>query len=63
MFVSFDITEEGDVANASLDTSSGIKSWDEGAIECVRSWRYKPATLSGVPVRAHWQVRVQWSFQ
>ena len=48
--VIFDIEPSGDVSNVKLESSSN-PSFGAAAMEAVKGWRYKPATLNGVPVK------------
>ncbi|MBI1330922.1 MAG: TonB family protein [Alphaproteobacteria bacterium] len=53
VLVKFTITASGDVTNASVAQSSGKDRLDAAALECVGSWRYKPAlTADGTPIES-----------
>jgi TonB family protein len=44
------INEAGAVENAAIRTSVSAK-YDELALSAAREWRYKPATINGMPVK------------
>ncbi|NUN70729.1 MAG: TonB family protein [Bacteroidetes bacterium] len=44
------ISKTGTVTDAVLIRSSGDAAWDSAAITAIRSWRYTPAKVNGVPV-------------
>ena len=57
------VNEEGAVEN--MTVVRGHPLLNDAALECVRQWRYSPAMLNGVPVRApiHVTVRFELRFQ
>lgn len=58
--VRFTITEQGRVANPSLEKFSGNENLDRAALQCVKNWRYQPAFKDGTPVSVSWQADVVW---
>jgi len=44
------ITAAGEVGSAMVSTSSGSNSLDQAAIDCLRTWRFRPAYRDGNPV-------------
>jgi periplasmic protein TonB len=59
--LSFKITTDGDVKDATVAESSGHDSLDQAAIECVtQTWHYKPAMENGQPVEATWKAQITW---
>lgn len=43
------VERDGSVANTELLTSSGFERLDKAAISAIRSWRFKPGLVEGVP--------------
>ena len=48
------------VLSASLSAERGSPRLDQAAVELVRTWRYVPGTLNGVPVTARFPVNIDW---
>ena len=48
--VSFVVSPTGEVGEAMVEDSSGVKSLERAALASVRTWTYKPATRDGEPV-------------
>lgn len=44
------ISKAGTVTDAVLIRSSGDAAWDSAALTAIRSWRYTPAKVNGIPV-------------
>ncbi len=44
------ISKTGTVTDAVLIRSSGDAAWDSAALTAIRSWRYTPAKVNGIPV-------------
>src|SRR5438105_2957379 len=44
------VQADGAVRDALVEKSSGSPRLDQAAVELVRTWRYVPGTLNGVPV-------------
>jgi protein TonB len=56
------ITQNGHVENAKV--LRGVHPLlDQAAVNAVRKWRYKPATLNGKPVRVHSTVTVNFKLK
>ena len=53
------ISEEGSIT--SLDVISGPPRLQQAAIDAVRTWRYRPYLLNGVPVAVETQVNIVFS--
>ena len=58
--LSFKIDTSGNVKDAVVASSSGSDRLDQATINCVSSWRYKPAIQNGQPVEVTWQTAVKW---
>lgn len=58
--LSFTVTADGDVANATVATSSGFPDLDRAAIECASGWRYKAAIQNGTAVAVPWKTAIKW---
>lgn len=56
------VRQDGSVGEVRLKKSSGSPSLDETAIETVKKWRFKPATLDGKPVD-EWYYNWKWVFR
>jgi len=52
------IGESGDVEGITILRSRPLL--DEAAVAAVRQWKYKPATLNGVPVKVYFTVTVEF---
>lgn len=48
--LSFVIDENGAAVDPVIEDTSGERAFDKEALKIVRSWRYSPATVAGVPV-------------
>ena len=44
------VAADGSVASVEVAVTSGSAALDEAALECVRGWRFLPATADGTPV-------------
>ncbi len=58
--VNFVITREGRVVHPRLEKPSGNSHLDDAALQCVKTWRYRPATENGKPVSVNWKADVVW---
>jgi len=58
--VKYVISETGEVTNATVEKSSGYSRLDEAATQCVKDWRFKPATQGGRPIAVSSSVNVQY---
>ncbi len=58
--ISFVVSTEGDTTNVSTSGSSGHDRLDQAAVNCVSTWKWKPAIQNGVPVAVPRQVNIQW---
>jgi TonB family protein len=59
----FTITDEGEVRDEAVDQSSGNANLDAAALQCVRTWRYRPAVQDGKPVAVSWKAYVVWKLE
>ncbi len=50
--VQYVVDEKGDVAECTIESSSGHARLDAAACPIVRRWKFKPATLDGKPTSA-----------
>ena len=50
--VRYDVTVEGLVVNARVDTADPVGVFDDAALALVRSWRFRPAVEDGESVAA-----------
>lgn len=48
--IRFTVTAEGSVENPVVERLVGPQSFAEHTLDSVKSWRYQPATMNGVPV-------------
>ena len=53
---------DGRVRDVRLTRSSGSALLDDAAIEALRAWQFRPATVDGVPV-AEWYRDWRWVFR
>jgi len=58
--VGFEISADGSVANVSVIQSSGDPDLDQMSVDCVKTWRYAPATKDGVAVAVPWKTAIVW---
>ena len=58
--VSFTITSEGEVRDPAVEQSSGNAKLDDAALECVQSWRYRPAVQNGKPIAVRWRADIKF---
>lgn len=54
----FHIEMDGTVSDVKVAETSGNDAIDRAAVNCVSTWRYKPAIKDGQPVRIPWAVIV-----
>ncbi|HEV2563358.1 MAG TPA: TonB family protein [Rhizomicrobium sp.] len=62
VLVKYVITETGEVSNPSVQKSSGYARLDEAATQCVKDWRFKPATQGGRAIATSSQANVIYKF-
>ncbi|MDR3528227.1 MAG: TonB family protein [Rhizomicrobium sp.] len=58
--LTFTIMPDGTTRDVKIAQSSGSEAHDNKAVECIKSWRYIPASHDGVPVSVHWKASVDW---
>jgi len=61
MVVAFVITEQGDVRSIHVTKPTGYDDLDAAGVNCVKTWRYAPATHAGKPVEADWKAELVWA--
>jgi periplasmic protein TonB len=61
--VKFSVQDDGSVSNVTIAKSSGYQRLDDAAIQCVQSWRYKPATQGGKAIAVSTQVSVTYQLK
>jgi protein TonB len=54
------VDEQGNVAECSVSKSTRTE-FEQAALEAIRSWKFKPASKDGTPVRANLIVPVKFS--
>jgi len=59
--IDIEVMGDGKVGRATLQTTSGVASLDESALEAIRTWQYAPGSKSGQPT-AQW-IRVVVAFE
>jgi TonB family protein len=52
--------EPNGLSTVKLDTSSGSDEVDELALQTLRRWRFKPATMDGAPVEGTKRIKVEF---
>jgi TonB family protein len=59
--IDFTVRKDGTVADPSLVGSTGFADLDMAAIQTIEARHYKPATVGGKPVEAHWRDYVDFA--
>src|ERR1700761_2228130 len=59
--LSFLVSAQGTVEDASVAKSSGYADLDAASVVCVNGWTYTPATQNGKPFDTRWMAAVTWS--
>jgi protein TonB len=54
------VAADGSVKDTEVEQSSGNDELDKAAMNCAKSWHYKPAMQNGRPVEALTQADVIW---
>jgi protein TonB len=54
------VSATGAPTNITIKTSSGFAKLDRAAIQAVKGWKFKPATLGGIPVDSSVEVPVRF---
>ena len=55
------IDEEGKVANAVIQGSTGDAELDQAALDAVSTWTFRPATLKGKPVAVNYTLTIHFT--
>ncbi len=58
-----EVLKTGEVGAVTLVASSGYRSLDRAADRAVRRWKFKPATLMGVPVGSEVRVPIEFALE
>jgi protein TonB len=58
-----DVSQEGNVLKVSVQRSSGYRRLDEAALRVAKTWKFKPATTAGQPIRSQVEVPVRFRLQ
>jgi len=58
-----DVSPEGNVLKVSVQQSSGYRRLDEAALRVAKSWKFKPGTAGGRPIRSMVEVPVRFRLQ
>src|SRR5258706_9308180 len=59
--IAFLVTQEGAVADPRVIAPSGDEKQDAASLQCVRTWRYRPAVRDGMPVESPWKADIAWN--
>jgi TonB family protein len=59
--LAFTIRADGTTADISVSQSSGHPELDAAAVECAKTWLYKPAEKDGVAVDTPWSAKIRWA--
>jgi bla regulator protein BlaR1 len=54
------IDEQGQVNDPIVEKSSGHPSLDQAAVDSVSTWKFKPATLNGEPVKVYYWLTINF---
>jgi protein TonB len=57
------VSDKGAALSVSVAHTSGFKLLDDAALNAVRSWKFKPAMLGGIPVKSSVSVPVRFKLQ
>jgi TonB family protein len=60
--LAFTIRKDGTIEDLAVDVTSGNADLDAAAMDCAKTWTYKPAVRDGVPIAERWKVSVVWRF-
>jgi len=55
-----EVDSQGKVSGVSLEKSCGYSDLDESALEGVKSWRFKPATMAGIAISTSVNIPVRF---
>jgi protein TonB len=54
---------DGNPENVELSESSGVTSLDNSALQAVRGWRFRPATMAGIKIKSRVLVPVRFKLE
>lgn len=57
------VNAEGKVVSASISQSTGFSALDLAALETVKTWRFKPARIAGIPISTSVNIPVNFRLQ
>ena len=61
--LSVDVDCRGWVASVAVKSGSGFPLLDQSAIRTVKTWRFKPARIAGVPVQTNVEIPVRFKLE
>jgi len=61
VLVKYVISDTGEVTSANVERSSGYSRLDEAAAQCVKDWRFKPATQGGRPIAVSSEANIRYT--
>jgi len=57
------VDETGRVAQAEVTGSTGYPEMDQSALDAVKTWTFKPATLHGKPVAVYYTMKIRFTLE
>ena len=60
MIVEFTVSKTGEVADSQVIRSCGVKELDRVALETVKRWKFRPATIDGLPTQGKVRLTVEF---
>ncbi len=57
------VNNKGKAKSVNLELSAGYHLLDESAVQAVKSWRFKPAMISGVPIESEVEVPIRFKLE
>lgn len=61
--LSITVSEDGSVANVTVESSSGYQTLDDAAVQAVRKWRFSPARKSGKAVASVFKITFEFKLE
>lgn len=62
VWIDVQVGADGVVRDVRITKSSGSSTLDQAALDTVRRWRFKPATVDGTPV-SEWYRGWKWTYK